>query len=53
VWVGVSVGVGVRVGVGNKSNVLVTLMNTLDHMTVIYSMWEVTILSHDHHRSPQ
>ena len=34
------VGVWVYVG-GNKSNVLATLMNTVEHMTVTCSMWEV------------
>ena len=59
VWVCVCVGVcgcvwvGVSVCGGNKSNVLATLMNTVDHMTVTCSIWEVTRLSHDHHRSCQ
>jgi len=38
---------------GNKSNVLATLMNTVDHMTVTCSMWEVARLSCDHLRSSQ
>ena len=53
VWVWVCVGVEGEGGIWNKSNVLATLMNTVDHMTVTCSMWEVARLSHDHHRSSQ